>query len=127
MCSNVTHYFRRAARGVDTTVIFDQPKKNGTKRSGDDSISVKLLESYPKMYCSSCDDMIDPTSSLAKDHLKFECRAIPSTSLKPGFSKANLARRMAALGLKKKLHNHNFSSHNSSNRCTGGGALNNDT
>ena len=112
MCTNVKHYFKRAARGVDTTVIFEPPTgSKSKKRSSEEIIGGKLHESRHKLYCSSCDDMIDPSSNIAKDHLKFQCRAIPSTPLKPGFSKANLARRMAALGLKKKLHRHNFTPH----------------
>ena len=112
ICTNVKHYFKRAARGVDTTVIFEPPVgSKRTKRSSDEIIGEKLQESCLKLYCSSCDDMIDPSSNMARDHLKYQCRAIPSTPLKPGFSKANLARRMAALGLKKKLHKHNFTPH----------------
>ena len=115
MCTNVVHYFKRAARGPDLSVIFEPPKKSDlNKRPREELLSDKLMETAPKLYCSSCDDMIDPRSLEARDHLKFQCKAIPCTPLKPGFSRANLARRMAALGLKKKLHNHNFSPHKSS-------------
>ena len=111
MCCNVKHYFNRAARAPDYNVVFEAPVKKATKRCQSDIAVEKLRSVAPKLYCSSCDTMIDPRDPLSKDHLKYQCMSIPSTPLKPGFSKDKLARRMAALGSKKKLYKHNFTPH----------------
>ena len=109
MCSNVKHYFKRAAKSPDFTARLEVSVK--VKRSRVAQMEDKLLESAPKLYCSTCDDMIPPNDLSARDHLKYQCRAIPSTPLKPGFTRMDLARRMAAFGSKKKLFKHNFTPH----------------
>ena len=103
MCCNVSHYFKRAAREPDHSVVFTDPKSRQVKRSREESLTSKLHESAPKMFCSTCDDMIDPDDIYAKDHLKYRCRVVPSTPLRPGYRPSSLARRMAALGTLKKL------------------------
>ena len=109
MCSNVKHYFNRAAKAPDYNVVFSSVEKPKTTRA--ETASNKLIAMGDKLYCSTCEEHIDPNSITAKDHLKFECKAIPCSPLKPGFDRQSLARRMAALGSKKKLHNHNFTPH----------------
>ena len=109
MCSNVKHYFKRAAREPDYTVVFDLVR--AVKRTREQAAADKMQSLALKLYCSTCDNMLDPNDPLTRDHLKFQCPAIPSTPLRPGYSYADLARRMAALGSKKKLHNHNFTPH----------------
>ena len=99
MCCNVSHYFKRTAREPDYSVVFTDPK---SRNSGDSSTS-KLHERADELYCSTCGDMIDPGDIHAKDHLKYQCRLVPSTPLRPGYSPSSLARRMAALGTVKKL------------------------
>ena len=103
MCCNVKHYFKRLAKEPDYTVVFTDPKSKQVKRSREETLTSKLHESAPKLYCSTCDDMIDPDDIYAKDHLKYRCRMIPSTPLRPGYKRSSLARRMAALGTVKKL------------------------
>ena len=117
LCSNVQHYFKRGARGADFTVIFEPKNVENNdckKRSREEASMLRLRNTAAKLYCSTCDTMIDTKDPLSRDHLKYQCTAVPSTPLKPGYDRASLARRMAALGSKKKLHNHNFSPHKSS-------------
>ena len=106
MCCNVKHYYKSGSRIPDNNVIFNrEPKKSldGSNR--------RIDKIHDDMYCSSCDKMVDLNDPLEKDHLKYTCPGIPSTPLKTDFSRNQLARRMAALGARKKLHHHNFSPH----------------
>ena len=112
MCSNVRHYFKRDAKLPDYNVSFELSASK--KRSSEESLVAKLAEKAPKMYCSTCDTMIDARNPLARDHLKYQCLAVPSPLLKPGFTHPELAARMAALATKKKLYTHNFTPHQSS-------------
>jgi len=106
ICSNARHYFKRDAREPDYSVVFDRqaPKK----RSRDEATLSRLDTNAAKLYCSVCDSMLDPSDPLTAGHLKFQCPAIPFTPLRPGFSESELARRLAALGSKKKLFKYNF-------------------
>ena len=103
MCCNVKNYFKRMAKEPDYTVVFTDPKSKQVKRRREEALTSKLHENAPKLYCSTCDDMIDPDDMYAKDHLKYRCPMIPSTPLRPGYKPSSLARRMAALGTVKKL------------------------
>ena len=105
MCCNVKHYFKRTAKEPDYSVVFTDPRCKHTLTSREESRTSKLHESAPKMYCSTCDDMIDTDDIYAKDHLKYRCPRIPSTPLRPGYKLSSLAKRMAALGTVKKLTN----------------------
>ena len=99
MCCNVIHYFKRTAKEPDYSVVFTDPKSQNC----DTSSNSKMEERASEMYCSTCGDMIDPSDVYAKDHLKYQCRRVPCTPLRPGYSPSSLARRMAALGTVKKL------------------------
>ena len=99
MCCNVSYYFKRMAKEPDHSVVFSDPKM----RNRVESSTSKLHERASELYCSTCGDMIDPGDIHAKDHLKYQCRLVPSTPLRPGYSPSSLARRMAALGTVKKL------------------------
>ena len=115
MCCNVTHYFKRAAKEPDFSVVFapaiaDSKKRKAigafrgdTKKRKGDTNHQKLLEHAPKMYCSTCDQMIDPQDRFAKEHLHFSCSGIPTTPLRAGYTSLQYARRMAGLGLRKSL------------------------
>ena len=109
MCCNVTHYFSRDAKRPDPDVIFSKDEKKTLSR--DVAASAKMQKAAANLYCSICKTMLNPFDTLTRDHLKYQCTAIPSTPLRPGYSKKDLARRMAALGSKKKLHKHNFTPH----------------
>ena len=103
MCCNVQHYMKRNSRTPDFNVKLTGEMPELVK---------KKLSSLPnELYCSTCDKIVDPDDPTAKDHLKYSCEGIPSTPLRPGFSKPDLAKRMAVLGARKKLYNHNFTPH----------------
>jgi len=106
MCCNVKHYYKSGSRIPDKNVVFNREPVKSLKMS-----KPRIDKMRDEMYCSSCDKMVDLNDPSEKDHLKYTCPGIPSTPLKPDFSRNQLARRMAALGARKKLHNHNFSPH----------------
>ena len=115
MCCNVTHYYKRSAKEPDFSVVFspviaDSKKRKAigafrgdTKKRKGDANHQKLLEQAPKMYCSICDQMIDPEDRFAKEHLHSSCSGIPTTPLRAGYTPTQYARRMAGLGLRKSL------------------------
>jgi len=111
MCCNVKHYYKAGSRVPDKNVTFSDDNNVSEKRLKKARDRQEAIQN--EMYCSSCHQMIDLSDPMEKDHLKYTCRGIPSTPLKHDFSRSQLARRMAALGARKKLHNHNFSPHKS--------------
>ena len=112
MCCNVRHYFKRDAKYPDYNVTFEVSKvSTSRKRSRGCSIISKMSEMASDMYCPVCDSMIDTSDPASRDHLKYQCHAVPSPVLEPGFTDAELAMRMAALATKKMRYSHNFTPH----------------
>jgi len=104
MCSNVTHYYKRGSRIPDHNVRFSD---TGTSDAPVAANPVDKIAKYgDRLYCSTCQQVLDPSDPLVKDHLKYVCTGIPSSPLKPGYSRIELSRRMAALGSKKRLYSH---------------------
>ena len=106
MCGNVKSYMKRDFKTRDLNVrlqVHDAPVTSQKAK--------KVANVIDQLYCSTCDNMLDKDDPNVRDHLKFACPGIPCTPLKPGFSKQSLAKRMAVLGARKKLHNHNFTPH----------------
>ena len=110
ICANVKNYCKRNCRTPDQNVSFGNGVQTRSKQN-------KLQSLEKNLYCSSCDQMLDPNDENVKDHLKYACQGIPSTPLSSGYTKPQLARRMAAFGAKKKLYTHNFSPHKPPDRA----------
>ena len=64
-------------------------------------VLVDLYGTISKIERISLSTMIDPDNIYAKDHLKYRCRMVPSTPLRPGYNPSSLARRIALKKLTK--------------------------